>query len=177
MLYVEKTTPEDCFRLAPNLKQLDRYEVALWGMDPLQALLVPFRFKKFNEHTYTVFDIDHNVVAIFGVTPSLNDPKIGRIWLLSSDLLEENLFYFVKSNKKWLRYLEEDYNYISNYITEEQKTSIKWLKWQGFIFAKKPMLVKNVKVLYFYKRLHNVVKYGTQPILEEIGPKWATHLI
>ena len=152
MLYVEKTTPEDCFRLAPNLKQLDKFEVALWGMDPLQALLIPFRYKK-------------------------NNTKAGRIWLLSSNLLEKNFFYFLKVNKKWLYYLEEDYSYISNYITEEQETSIKWLKWQGFTFAKKPMLVKNVKVLYFYKRLHNVIKYGTQPILEEIGPKWATHLI
>ena len=177
MLYVEKTTPEDCFRLAPNLKQLDKFEVALWGMDPLQALLIPFRYKKNNKHTYTVFDTSHNIVAIFGVAPTINNTKAGRIWLLSSNLLEKNFFNFLKVNKKWLYYLEEDYSYISNYITEEQETSIKWLKWQGFTFAKKPMLVKNVKVLYFYKRLHNVVKYGTQPILEEIGPKWATHLI
>jgi hypothetical protein len=177
MLYVEKTTPEDCFRLAPNLKQLDKFEVALWGFDPLQALLLPFRYKTLSKHTYTVFDKSDNVVAIFGVTPVTNKPTAGRIWLLSSDLLEKNFFYFLKVNKKWLHYLEEDYTHLSNYITEEHETSIKWLKWQGFIFSEKPMLVKNVKVLYFYKRLHNVVKYGTQPILEEIGPKWTTHLI
>jgi c-di-GMP-related signal transduction protein len=65
---------------------------------------------------------------------------------------------------------------LSNYITEEHTKSIRWLKWQGYNFSK-PMLVKNVKVLYFYKRLHNVVKKGTQPILEEIGPLWTTELI
>ena len=38
-LIVEKTTPEHCFDLAPRLKSIDRYELALWGLDPLQALL------------------------------------------------------------------------------------------------------------------------------------------
>ena len=51
MLYVEKTIPEHCFDLAPRFKSIDRYELALWGLDPLQALLQPFRFKK-KKHTY-----------------------------------------------------------------------------------------------------------------------------
>ena len=38
-LVVEKTTPEHCFDLAPRLKSIDRYELALWGLDPLLALL------------------------------------------------------------------------------------------------------------------------------------------
>ena len=37
-LVVEKTTPEHCFDLAPRLKSIDRYELALWGLDPLLAL-------------------------------------------------------------------------------------------------------------------------------------------
>ena len=52
MLYVEKTTPEDCFELAKNLKQVDKYELAIWGLDPLQALLQPFRYTKRKVHTY-----------------------------------------------------------------------------------------------------------------------------
>ena len=56
MLYVEKTTPEDCFELAKNLKQVDKYELAIWGLDPLQALLQPFRYTKRKVHTYTIFD-------------------------------------------------------------------------------------------------------------------------
>jgi|TARA_R100001463_G_scaffold1428_1_gene6374 hypothetical protein len=176
MLYVEKTIPEHCFLLAPNLKPLDRYEIALWGLDPLQALLQPFRYSRPNVNSFTILTKEHKVAAIFGAVPSRIDNKIGTIWFLSSTELDKNYLYFLKRNKKWLHYLEEHYIYLSNYITEEHTKSIRWLKWQGYNFSK-PMLVKNVKVLYFYKRLHDVVKKGTQPLLEEIGPLWTTELI
>ena len=176
-LVVEKTTPEHCFDLAPRLKSIDRYELALWGLDPLLALLQPFRFtRRKNIHTFTILtESKQEVVAIFGAVPTRNNNKIGTIWFLASDLLDKHYTYFLRRNKLWLHFLEENYEYLCNYITEEHQTSIRWLKWQGFNFSK-PMLVKNVKVLYFYKRLHNVIKNGMQPILNEIGPAWKTEL-
>tara|TARA_R110000824_G_scaffold81223_6_gene204184 strand:- start:5307 stop:5639 length:333 start_codon:yes stop_codon:yes gene_type:complete len=109
--------------------------------------------------------------------PTVRNPRHGRIWFLTSDLLEKHYKFFLKCNKNWLHYMEEDYDLLFNYIIAENKISIKWLKWQGFIFSKQNKLVKNVKIMYFYKRLHNVTKYGTQPILDEIGPSWTTKLI
>ena len=38
------------------------------------------------------------------------------------------------------------------------------------------MLVNNVKVLYFYKRLQNCSQNGMQPILNDVGPSWKTEL-
>ena len=176
-LVVEKTTPEHCFDLAPRLKSIDRYELALWGLDPLLALLQPFRFiRRKNIHTFTILtESKQEVVAIFGAVPTRNNNKIGTIWFLASDLLDKHYTYFLRRNKLWLHFLEENYDYLCNYITEEHQTSIRWLKWQGFNFSK-PMLVKNVKVLYFYKRLHDVVKIGMQPVLNDLGPTWKTEL-
>lgn len=176
-LVVEKTTPEHCFDLAPRLKSIDRYELALWGLDPLLALLQPFRFiRRKNIHTFTILtESKQEVVAIFGAVPIRNNNKIGTIWFLASDLLDKHYTYFLRRNKLWLHFLEENYEYLCNYITEEHQTSIRWLKWQGFNFSK-PMLVKNVKVLYFYKRLHDVVKIGMQPVLNDLGPVWKTEL-
>jgi len=176
-LVVEKTTPEHCFDLAPRLKSIDRYELALWGLDPLLALLQPFRFtRRKNIHTFTILtESKQEVVAIFGAVPTRNNNKIGTIWFLASDLLDKHYTYFLRRNKLWLHFLEENYEYLCNYITEEHQTSIRWLKWQGFNFSK-PMLVKNVKVLYFYKRLHSVVKNGMQPVLNDLGPIWKTEL-
>ena len=176
-LVVEKTTPEHCFDLAPRLKSIDRYELALWGLDPLLALLQPFRFtRRKNIHTFTILtESKQEVVAIFGAVPIRNNNKIGTIWFLASDLLDKHYTYFLRRNKLWLHFLEENYDYLCNYITEEHQTSIRWLKWQGFNFSK-PMLVKNVKVLYFYKRLHGVVKNGMQPVLNDLGPTWKTEL-
>ena len=176
-LIVEKTIPEHCFDLAPRLKSIDRYELALWGLDPLMALLQPFRFtRRKNIHTFTILtESKQEVVAIFGAVSTKHNERIGTIWFLASDLLDKNYKYFLKRNKKWLHYLEENYDYLCNYITEEHKTSIRWLKWQGFNFSK-PMLVKDVKVLYFYKRLQDVVKIGMQPVLNDLGPAWKTEL-
>ena len=98
MLYVEKTTPEDCFKLAKNLKQVDKYELAIWGLDPLQALLQPFRYTKRKVHTYTIFDKNKEVAAIFGTVSSRQNDKVGTIWLLSSEVLDKNYLYFLKRN-------------------------------------------------------------------------------
>ena len=101
-LVVEKTTPEHCFDLAPRLKSIDRYELALWGLDPLQALLQPFRFKRRkNIHTFTILtESKQEVVAIFGAVSTRQNEKIGTIWFLASDLLDKNYSYFLRRNKK-----------------------------------------------------------------------------
>ena len=54
--------------LAPNLRQLDKYELALMGRDPLWSLLYPFRANRPNTHTFTVFNAkDIPIEAMFGV--------------------------------------------------------------------------------------------------------------
>ena len=140
--------------------------------------LIPYKhsYNHSDIHSFTILTENNKVAAIFGAVSSRQNHKIGTIWFLSSQELDKNYLYFLKRNKKWLYYLEEHYTYLSNYITVEHTKSIKWLKWQGYNFSK-PMLVKNVKVLYFYKRLHNVVKKGIQPLLEDVGPLWTTELI
>jgi len=177
MLYVEKTIPDDCFRLAPNLKQLDKYEVAVMGLDPLTALLLPFQYKRPNTHTFTIFEEKTDeIVAIWGAMPvNKKQTKIAAIWFLSSDLLEKHSRFFLQGNMKWLTYLESHYTYVYNFITAEHKRSIKWLKWQKFVFNSNPELVKGVEMYYFYKHLPLVDKV-IQPNMSEIGPKWTTEL-
>ena len=81
MLYVEKTIPDDCFRLAPNLQQLDKYELATMGVDPLTALINPFRYNRLNTHTFTIFEKDTDeIVAIWGAMPiSKTNPHLSLI--------------------------------------------------------------------------------------------------
>jgi len=177
MLYVEKTVPDDCFRLAPNLQQIDKFELALVGLDPLSALLLPFRHNRPNTHTFTIFEEETDeIVAIWGGMP-VNKYAKNRagIWFLSSDLLQKHEKYFVHRNLKWLNYLESHYTYVYNFISSEHKHRIKWLKWQKFVFYDNPTLVKGVEMYYFYKHLPLVDKV-IQPNMSEIGPKWTTEL-
>lgn len=177
MLYVEKTIPDDCYRLAPDLKALDKYEIATLGLDPLSALLMPFRYNRKNTHTFTIFEQDtDDIVAIWGAMPvSKTNLNTAAIWFLSSDLLEKHYRFFLQGNIRWLTYLESHYQYVYNHIISEHKRSIKWLKWQKFSFNKEPVLVNGVEMYYFYKHLPQVDN-KVQPIMPEIGPKWITEL-
>ena len=176
MLYVEKTVPADCFELAPKLQNIDRFEIAVTGLDPLKALLLPFLKKRPNTHTFSIFNDKHEVVAIWGAMPSYkHNDKVGTVYFLASDDLKKDYRYFLRHNKKWIYYLEEHYTFLSNYIIAEHEVSIRWLKWIGYKFKSQVILVNNVKMFYFYKQLAHPVK-GTQPIYSEFGPQWATEI-
>lgn len=172
MLYVEKGTPAHAFELAFKLRQLDKYEVALAGHDPLTALITPFRYTRENVNTYTVLK-NGEVLAMFGVVSQKNNLKYGSVWMLSSEELDQYWYYFTKRTKNWVNYFLSDYEYVANYITIEHKTNIKWLKWLGFSFKSKEIIVKGVKLLYFYKKIQGVSK-NIQPVLDDLGPVWAT---
>ena len=178
MLYLEKTIPEDCFRLAPNLQQLDKFELAVVGVDPLTALLNPFRYNRPNTHTFTIFEKESDeVVAIWGAMPiSKREPTKAAVWFLASELLYKHKRFFLQGNLRWLHYLESHYTFLFNFIINEHRKSIKWLKWQTYSFSEQPMLVKQVEMYYFYKHLPKV-DVDIQPIIAEIGPKWTTELM
>ncbi len=174
MLYVEKATPAHAFELAFDLRQEDKYEIALMGHTPLDALIAPFRYTRKGVNTYTVLDND-KPVAMFGVVSTQYNHKHGSVWFLSSNKLDKNINYFTKRTKKWCDYFLSDYEFVFNCITLEQKKNIKWLKWLDFQFKKEKIVVKNTEVLYFYKKIHRVSK-DIQPILGDIGPIWTTEI-
>ena len=50
---------------------------------------------------------------------------------LASDLLHKHSRFFLQGNIRWLTYLESHYTFLFNFIINEHKRSIKWLKWQN----------------------------------------------
>ena len=171
LLFVEKGKPAHAFDLAFNLRQVDKYEIAMMGLDPLNALLAPFRYKREGVITYTVHTHDDKIACMFGVVSSRN-PKMGSIWMLASPELEKHWKYFTKRTKNWVNFLLTDYEYVHNIISKENKISIKWLKWLGFSFKS---VAKNNNMLYFYKKIHRVSR-NIQPVLGDIGPQWITEV-
>ena len=174
MLYVEKATPNDAFDLAFNLRQLDKYEVAAMGNTPLEVLIAPFRYTRNGVNTYTVF-YNKQVVAMFGVVSTPQNAKHGTIWMLASDELQNHWLYFTKRTKKWVDYFLSDYDFVYNFVPKNNTTTIKWLKWLGFSFSDKEIVVRGTKVLYFYKYIQGVYK-DIQPIIGDIGPQWTTDI-
>tara|TARA_R100001530_G_scaffold5435_1_gene6744 strand:- start:3549 stop:4079 length:531 start_codon:yes stop_codon:yes gene_type:complete len=175
MLVVERGTPAHAFELAFNLRQEDKYEVAIVGHDPLTALINPFRYTRDNVNTYTVLDLDGNVKSMFGVVSQRNNIKHGSVWFLSTELSKKEWLYFLKRNRKWTQYFLSDYEYVANMVPKSNKRTIKWLKWQDFSFKDKEIIVNGIEMLYFYKKIPSVSN-GIQPVLGDIGPHWTTEI-
>ena len=112
---------------------------------------------------------------MFGAVSTAKDLKKGTVWFLASDKIDDDWKYFIKRTKKWANYFLSDYEFVYNFVPESNKPTIKWLKWLGFTFSDKEIVVRGVKVLYFYKYIQGVYK-DIQPILDDIGPVWITDL-
>ena len=149
-------------------------ELAIMGNDPLSSLLSPFRYKyRKNINTYSVLTQDEEVIAMFGVIPLPDNERNGAVWFLSQQFTPKQSYYFAKRNKKWTDYFLSDYDYVFNTVPIHNISTIKWLKWQGFLFKRNHLLVKDIEMLYFYKQIQGVSK-NIQPIIEDIGPIWTT---
>ena len=174
-MYMDIAIPDDCYELAPSLKELDKYEIASLGYDPLRALLYPFRYYKKNTITFSLFNNKHQVIAMWGVCPIYKHQTTGKIWFLSTEEPFTNFVKFCKGNIIFVRYVEEHFRYLFNTCSFEQTKTIRWLKFLGFTFKNTPVLVKGQKMLYFYKKPNIKVFRGVKPILKHLGPRyWAT---
>lgn len=173
-IHIEQGTPSHAFELAFNMRTQDMIECALGGKTPLEALITPFRYQRSGVKTYTILD-NNKVVAMFGAVSTANNLKHASVWLLGSKNIEQYSTWILKRTKKWVDYVSSDYDFVFNLIPEENQVTIKWLKWIGFEFSNKEILVKGVRVLYFSRKIHGVSN-DIQPVLADIGPLWITDL-
>jgi len=130
MIEVRPTERDDAERLAPNLRQADLDEIkAGSGWNPYLALLVGIDASK---ECYTA-TIDGEPVAIFGVCGDEN-PSVGRIWLLGSDIIKSHRIDFLRKSIEWVKHFQELYPVLYNNIDARNHVHIRWLQWLGFTF-------------------------------------------
>ena len=169
-MYMDISIPEDAFRLAPNLRQLDKYELALMGRDPLWSLLYPFRANRPNTHTFTVFNAKEIPIAMWGVCPMYKSITKGAAWWLSTDEPFKS-WHYLRNQKRAFEWVASHYKFVFNFATAEQKQSLRWVQYMGFTVSDKEVLVKNVKMKYFYLEPKG---FNGEPIDDVCGPRWRT---
>ena len=169
-MYMDIAVPDDCFELAPKLRSLDRYEIAVTGRDPLWALLYPFRANRKNTHTFSVFNNEDKVIAMFGCCPIYNNPKKGQAWWLSTEEPFKS-YHYLRNQKRVFEYVASHYDFLFNFATAEQKKVLRWVSYMGFTIDNREVLVKNVKMKYFYLRPKG---FNGEPIDNVCGPRWIT---
>lgn len=76
--------------------------------------------------------VDGEIMCIFGVATKSIITKVGVPWLVGSDLIEKNKWEFLSGSKNFVENMKSGYKRLENYVDDENKTSIAWLKWMGF---------------------------------------------
>ena len=129
--YVRPAILADAIQLAPKMRIADREEIrASNGSSPLEALVIPFTYKK--SRSYTIIGTaKEGVIGMFGVAPT-KDPEYGIAWLLSSEDLFKHKKQFIKECPYWVSQMSEGYTYIYNWVDRRNWKSLKWLQFLGF---------------------------------------------
>ena len=129
--YVRTAVLADVLELAPKMRTADREEIrASNGKSPLEALVIPFTYKKSRNYTI-VGTANEGVMGMFGVTPT-KDSEYGVAWLLSSEDLFKHTKQFIKECPYWVSQMSEGYTYIYNWVDRRNWKSLKWLQFLGF---------------------------------------------
>lgn len=76
-----------------------------------------------------VWEVDGKLICIYGVNPI--DKKIGVIWLIATDDFEKYSVTFGRECKDVFKNLINGYDYLFNYVHNDHKKALQWLKWLG----------------------------------------------
>ncbi len=131
VLTARRSRPGDPAALAPRLRVEDVQEIKSYsGRTPLEALTDGLNESR---RCFTVVTDDDEIVAMFGVVPSVREDT-GIVWLLAAPLLKAHSREFIKQSDAWLDKLHERHPILWNYVDKRNKTHIGWLKLIGANF-------------------------------------------
>lgn len=132
MAYYRASTVEDCYELAPKLREADAREVmASGGFTPLDALVESF---KLSEETNSIIHNDE-VIGMFGCG-SCEHTGGGVPWMLASDKITDISRQFLRESRKWIEKVQDEYPLLYNYVSAENEIAITWLSFLGFKFIR-----------------------------------------
>tara|TARA_E500000305_G_C3976147_1_gene214439 strand:+ start:261 stop:800 length:540 start_codon:yes stop_codon:yes gene_type:complete len=147
---VVDATIEHAGYLQHHLRPTDIRECMIVGASPWIALHEPLRDP--NGQTWTII-INNQPCAMFGVSDICFDEEYrsAAIWLLGSNLCEEEPLKFCRVTKRIIDMLLIDYDILENLVPIDHTKTIKWLNWLGFEFAKKPTTINGFQCVRFVR--------------------------
>ena len=159
-IQVRRSNRNDVDYLKFHLRESDRHEIyASHHMAPADALNMGL-----NKSILSLTILNGKPLAMVGIT---TDNLIGNkavIWMLTSQDLDKIPRRFVRNSKYFLKIFLEFYNYLENYVSIKNESSIRWIKWLGGTVDKpKPYGIEKQLFNHFYfsnYRAHNTPMSG-----------------
>jgi hypothetical protein len=115
--------------IAKMMRSADRYEV--WASSlatPYQAIASSLEY---SDLAWTAM-VDDEPIFIFGVAAISPISRHGAPWMLGSQRIEDFPVTFLRSSRKCLTLITDQYPILSNFVDARNITSINWLEWLGF---------------------------------------------
>ncbi len=129
MLFKIRSTKEkDLSHIISNMRESDTREI--WAsnhLTPKEAVMMSYNI---SDHCYTLL-AEGVPIAIAGVATA-NDLKGGVVWMLGTPEVEKHTVGVVKSTRFLVRKHRKDYEYLFNWIHNDNKTTQRWLHRLGF---------------------------------------------
>lgn len=83
--------------------------------------------------------IDDEIACLWGVDQRSIISSSAVIWLMTTKVLEDHPFVFVRHSQIRLAELRKRYHYIHGVVQVENERSVKWLRWLGFTLSEPEM--------------------------------------
>lgn len=79
--------------------------------------------------------IDGKVACVWGLVPPTLMSNRAYLWLLTTDLVDEHQFIFVRHSQRFVEEALKEYDIIVGHCHSKETRSIRWLKWLGAEFS------------------------------------------
>ncbi len=122
-------TASDVPCLEKALRKQDVEEITYYCELPVHEILQQ-SFQN-SKQCITLEKPNGGIAAMSGVGWT-NNPRVGRIWLLSSDYIYEHREKFGIQTKKIINYWMDGHDVIFNHVHDKNIQSFRWLEWLGF---------------------------------------------
>lgn len=131
MIKFKPSTIEDCYELAPIMRQTDVEEVkASHGLSPLGALITSLQNSKYPQTILA----DDKVIGMRGVGHA---GPVGYPWLLGSQGVVRHAKTLHATAKPWVDSYLDEYDILYNYVAENNRVAIRWLQRLGFVMIRR----------------------------------------
>lgn len=146
-LLIRTSTVEDIKPIADNARQADRLETWRMSHETMEEALA--RGLRQSAQCYTA-EVDGEPIAMFGVVPVVDFPRVGIVWLLGTDGISKHRRLFMMASKPSVAKFRRRYLKLINFVDAENLSAIRWLRWLGFtIYPAKPAGRDNVPFHFF----------------------------
>jgi hypothetical protein len=117
--------------------------------DSVDVLKVIMRSPVYRDHNaartvqnwWTVSDkvwagmVDGEIACLWGLAPPSFLADNAHLWLLTTDLVENHKFLFVRHSQRWMEQVRKVYPLITGHTESTNLAAIRWIRWLGGEFG------------------------------------------